>query len=85
MARTQPAVRFFPALIEFLDYNPLPSPGTWGQAIRRYRLSLGLSHERLATLAGVDEASVTRLEGDTKGMARRVRQAIRAALGLHDH
>ncbi len=80
--RTEPEVRFLPALIAFVDHNPLPRPRTCGQAIRRRRLSLGLSQKRLAALAGVDEASVSRLEAETKGMARRVRQAVRAILGL---
>lgn len=80
--RTEPEVRFLPALIAFVDHNPLPILGTWGQAIRRRRLSLGLSQRRLAVMAGVDEASVRRLESDTKGMARRVRQAVDKILGL---
>lgn len=79
--RTEPEVRFLPAVIAFLGYNPLPRPDTNGHALRRRRLSLGLSQERLATLAEVDEASVRRLEADTKGMARRVREAVRTVFG----
>jgi transcriptional regulator with XRE-family HTH domain len=52
--RTEPEVRFLPALIAFVDHNPLPRPDTCAQALRRRRLSLGLSQERLAVLAGVD-------------------------------
>jgi transcriptional regulator with XRE-family HTH domain len=80
--RTEPEVRFLPALIEFLGYDPLPVPNTTGQAIPRARLSFGLSLKGVADRARVDEASVRRLEADTKGMARRVRQAVRAVLGL---
>jgi transcriptional regulator with XRE-family HTH domain len=80
--RTEPEVRFLPALIAFVDHNPLPRPDTCGQALRRRRMSLGLSQERLAALARVDEGSVRRLEADTKGMARRVLQAVRTVLEL---
>lgn len=78
--RSEPEVRFLPAVIAFLGYNPLPRPATCGQALRRRHRSLGLSHRRLAALAGVDEASVRRLESNTKGMAQRVRQSIGTAL-----
>lgn len=80
--RTEPEVRFLPALIEFLGYDPLPLPKTAGQAIRKARLSFGLSLKGVAARARVDEASVRRLEADTTGMARRVRYAVRMALGL---
>jgi len=82
LGNTEPEVRFLPALITFLGHNPLPGPETCGQAVKRERLSLGLSKERLADLAGIDEATVRRLEADTKGMAHRVRQAVRTVLGL---
>jgi transcriptional regulator with XRE-family HTH domain len=82
--RTEPEVRFLPALIQFLGYDPLPLPNTAGQAIRKARLSFGLSMKGVADRARVDEASVRRLEADTKGMARRVRQAVRTVLGLDE-
>jgi transcriptional regulator with XRE-family HTH domain len=78
--RTEPEVRFFPALIRFLGYDPLPEPHTRGQAIRRRRLVLGMSQERLADLAGVDEATVGRLEADTPHMARRSFETVQAVL-----
>jgi len=80
--RTEPEVKYFPGLIQFLGRNPLPDPQTPGQAIRTKRLSLGLSQAGLGMLAGVDEGSVRRLQADTKGMARRVGLAVRTRLGL---
>ena len=58
-------------------------PGPGGQAIRRVRLSQGLSQERLASL-GVDEGTVRRLEADTPRMGRRPTKAIYGFFGLND-
>jgi len=38
--RTRIAVRFFPALIAFLGYNPLPEARTRGEEVRRRRMTL---------------------------------------------
>src|SRR2546427_993871 len=46
-ARTEVEVRFYPVLIQFLGYDPLPEARTRGQAIRRARLNQGLSRERV--------------------------------------
>jgi transcriptional regulator with XRE-family HTH domain len=77
MGRTEPEVRFIPAVMQFLGYDPISTPYTSGQDIRGSRLRLGLSQKRLAALAGVDEGSVRRAESDTKRMAHRVQQAVR--------
>src|SRR3989442_4120602 len=42
-AGTEVEVRSYPALIQFLGYNPPPQAQTQGQAIGRARLSRGLS------------------------------------------
>ena len=83
-ARTEVEVRFYPALISFLGYNPLPEAGTRGQAIRRARLTQGLSQEHLARLAGVDEGTVRRLEADTPRMRRRPTKAVCGLFGLNN-
>ena len=79
-ASTAQCASLFSLLIAFVGYNPLPDPKTDGQAVGRSRQSLGLSQQRLGDLAGVEEATVRRLEADTRGTARRVRQAIRTVL-----
>ena len=68
---TDPAVRFYPRLITYLGYNPLPEGERSGARIRRERISRGLSRKALAELAGVDEATIKRMEEDVKGMAKR--------------
>ena len=80
--RTIPAVRFFPTLIKFLGYNPLPEPGTRGEAIARERICRGLSRKALAKLAGVDEATVRRLEANRPRTANRSMQAVCEFLGI---
>lgn len=76
------AVRFYPAILNFLGYDPSPEPVTQGDAIRLERESRGWSRKRLAIRAGVDEATVRRIEEDTPRMARRATNAIRSCLGL---
>jgi transcriptional regulator with XRE-family HTH domain len=78
-----PSVRCYPAIIAFLGYDPLPEPLSRGQAMRRERLSRGLSRKRLA-IVGVDEATVARNEADVPRPARKPRTAILRALGLSD-
>jgi transcriptional regulator with XRE-family HTH domain len=81
LGNTEPEERFIPALIGFLGYNPLPASRSPGEAIRRERLTRGWSLATLAAKAGVDAATVARLEMNTKGMAMRSVRAVQAAIG----
>jgi len=80
--RTRIAVRFYPVLIAFLGYNPLPEPRTRGEAVRRQRMTLGLSLARMATMAKVYPTTVCRLESDRPRMAKRPISAVLQVLGL---
>jgi DNA-binding XRE family transcriptional regulator len=80
--RTSIDVRYYPALITFLRYNPLAEPTSHGKAIQRTRMTLGLSRKRPAALAGIDAATVKRIEHDMPRRAVRARRAICAVLGL---
>ena len=66
----EPEVRFFPAIIRWLGYNPLPEPKSRGEAIRRARLSKGLSMKELARVVGVDEETVAGVEAGRRRMFR---------------
>lgn len=79
---TQIDVRFYPAIIEFLGYNPLPEARTLGEAVRRQRLALGLTQEGLANHASVDPATVSRLEADRPRTAKRPTMAVLQTLGM---
>lgn len=80
--RTEPEVRSYPALIRFLGYNPLPEANTQGQAVRRERMTRGLSRDVLALKARVDEATIRRIESDTPHLGRRSTEAVLGVLEL---
>ena len=82
--QTRIAVRFYPALIAFLGYNPLPEPRTRGEAVRRRRMTLGLSAERLALMAKVYPTTVCRLESDRPRMAKRPTSTVLRVLGMSE-
>jgi transcriptional regulator with XRE-family HTH domain len=69
--RTRVAVRHMPAIIAFLGYNPGPPGLTQGQPIQGERIARGLSKPELAMAAGIDQATVTRLEADTLSVSER--------------
>ena len=73
---------FYPGILAFLKYNPLPAPRTLGATIRQERLARGWSIERLARVAGVDPATLTHIEADTQRTARKLGVRIRGCLGL---
>jgi DNA-binding transcriptional regulator YiaG len=74
--------RFYPKIIEFLGYCPLPEAHSRGDAIRRERVIRGWSRKRLAEVAGVDEATVKRLESDTARMARQSAERVLKVLNV---
>jgi transcriptional regulator with XRE-family HTH domain len=51
---SSPQVQFIPAILKFLDYNPLPLPDSSADKIVFYRQVLGLSQRRLAKQIGID-------------------------------
>jgi DNA-binding transcriptional regulator YiaG len=72
----------FPRIIAFLTYNPLPEPTRPGEAIRRQRLTRGWSIEKLAREAGVDPATVRRMEEDRPRLGAPSRRAVYEKLSL---
>jgi len=73
---------YYPKVIRFLGYNPLPAATTRGQEVRRERLSRGWSRRRLGREAGVDEATVRRIEADTPRVALKPLQGVLRTLGI---
>jgi len=80
--RTEIEIRFYPRIIGWLGYDPLPGPETQGQYVLAERLRRGWSRKRLAREAGIDEATMRRIETDTPRLARRPVEAVYQALGL---
>ncbi len=60
----EPEVRYLPAIIEFLGYNPEPEPSSFGERVAWHRQRHGLARKRLAPILGVDPASVNKVEVD---------------------
>ncbi len=57
-----PEIRYMPAIIGFLGYNPLPEADTLGERLVRHRTSLGLSQKEAARRLGVDPSTLARWE-----------------------
>jgi len=58
----RPEIRYMPAVIAFLGYNPLPEANGWGERLVRRRTSLGLSQKEAARRLGVDPSTLARWE-----------------------
>jgi transcriptional regulator with XRE-family HTH domain len=57
-----PELRYMPAIIRFLGYNPLPEGKTWGERLVRQRTTLGFSQKAAARRLGVDPSTLARWE-----------------------
>ena len=49
-----PEIRYMPAIIRFLGYNPLPEADGWRGRLVRYRTTLGMTQKEAAGQLGVD-------------------------------
>jgi transcriptional regulator with XRE-family HTH domain len=60
----QPGVKYMPAIIRFLGYNPLPppSPGCLGERLVRCRTALGITQSELARRPEVEACTLARWE-----------------------
>jgi site-specific DNA recombinase len=57
-----PEVRYMPAIIDFLGYNPLPLATNWAERLLRHRTTLGLTQGESARRIGVDQSTLARWE-----------------------
>lgn len=55
---TVPEVRYMPAIIRFLGYNPLPVASSLAERLVTARRTLGLSQRKMAAKLGVDPATL---------------------------
>ena len=60
--RTNPEARYYPSILAFLGYNPLPPPKTLGDQLKRKRLELGLTLSASALVVGADPGTLARWE-----------------------
>jgi transcriptional regulator with XRE-family HTH domain len=59
---SQPDLKYMPAVIRFLGYNPLPPATGWGGRLGRHRTSLGMTREEAAKRLGVDPGTLAKWE-----------------------
>jgi transcriptional regulator with XRE-family HTH domain len=55
--QAKPRAHYYPALIGWLGYNPLPNAAK-GQRLRRERLALGLTTRQMAIRLGIDQGTL---------------------------
>lgn len=55
---TVPEVRYIPAIIRFLDYDPQPATESIPESLAAARRRLGLSQRKMAAKLGVDPATL---------------------------
>jgi transcriptional regulator with XRE-family HTH domain len=73
-----PAIRYVPAILEFLGYDPFPPAQTLGERLVTARKALGLSQQKLALSLGVDPGTWQSWEaGQHRHMGRNVERVER--------
>jgi transcriptional regulator with XRE-family HTH domain len=55
---TVPEVRYMPAIIQFLGYNPLPAASSLPERLAAARRALGLSQRKMAGKLGIDPSTL---------------------------
>lgn len=78
--RTAPAVRYVPAILEFLGYDPRPVPEDLAGRLIHHRVGLGLSQEAFARLLGVDPGTLRRWESGSRRPQGEYVMRVNAAL-----
>jgi len=83
---SKPEIRYMPAIIQFLGYNPLPEPTTMAERLVRHRTTLGLTQMAAAQEISVDQGTLARWErGErepTGEFLERVRQFLKEDLAF---
>jgi transcriptional regulator with XRE-family HTH domain len=57
-----PFARYYPAIVSFIGYDPLPEPTTDGERRKRERLLFGLTSQEMADRLGIDQGTLLRRE-----------------------
>ena len=78
-AKTAPAVKHWPAIMEFLGYCPYQRPRSLGDRLRLHRMHRGLTFEELAEMLGIDPGSIACWEAgeqEPRGKYRKLIEAV---------
>jgi transcriptional regulator with XRE-family HTH domain len=57
-----PEIRYMPAIIDFLGYDPLRAAKSWGERLVRHRTTLGMTQKEAARRLGVDQGTLAKWE-----------------------
>jgi DNA-binding XRE family transcriptional regulator len=68
--------RFGPKVVDFLGYDPLPDPKSFGQEVWKLRWSLGLTQRALAGHLGIDDVTVRGWETGRHGASEKVQRRL---------
>jgi hypothetical protein len=60
--RGEPELRYMPAILASLEYNPLPAPTTIADGLISARTAAGVSQKEAARQIGVDQGTLARWE-----------------------
>jgi DNA-binding XRE family transcriptional regulator len=58
----RPFPRYYPAIIDWLGYNPLPEPQTEGARLKHERIARGLTSQEMADSLGIDQSTLLKRE-----------------------
>lgn len=82
--KTTPAVKHWPAIMDFLGYCPYQQPRTLGDRLRLHRMHQGLTVKELADILGVDPGSIALWETGKRQPDERSREMIERFLAAAD-
>jgi transcriptional regulator with XRE-family HTH domain len=82
--RTEPRIRFLPAIFKFLGADPRPVPVTFPERLGAARTAQGLSREVLARRLGIDPGTVARWEAGTSRPGSKLLRFLRQILKQRD-
>jgi len=77
-----PAVKFIPAIIAFLGYNPLPQPTGLPEHLVRFRQAKGWTQKVFAKALGVDQTTLARWERGEREPRDEYLKKVFTAIGL---
>ena len=63
-----PRPKYYPAILSFIGYDPLPIPETKGEQLRRKRWHLGLTSYEMASRLGIDSGALLKREKDISSL-----------------
>ena len=79
---TTPAIRYIPAIIEFLGYDPQPAADSFPDCLATARKALGLSQRKMAETLGVDPDTLQGWEAGRHQPTGRSLELIAGALQI---